>query len=345
MAFYSYSHGRIRHTVHVNHDGSIRVHIGDWLSKYSMAIYWTPFRVREFARRGPQGLRPISNLNLIFAGETLYHVPTYYRSKPEAAVAARPAAAPSAPETPATLEIGLPLTDADKERLALDHLVHEYHLKGHDFEVVSDWLHDLKMTDDVFMIAECIIDAIAVHSAKLHAVMYTGGLITGAFSALITPVILGLEIAHAKGAGRRSRQMAAMAVGITAWAYEEGPPPFLERLRDKIHLDDSDQRADEEVWQDGCRKALEIVDKKLAEFEPHIRALRPGQANISRDQIAHVLRKLLQAIYGSRERMAIAVAKTIVEAQKSISDRELRPHVLYQAGAYFNPDFNIRDAE
>jgi hypothetical protein len=341
MAFYHYSHGRIRYKVHVNHDGSIRVHIGDWLSKYSMAIYWTPFRVREFARKGPQGLRPISNLNLIFAGETLYHVPTYHRSKPEAAVAARPAAAPSAPETSATLEVGLPLTDADKERLALDHLVREYHLKGHDVEVVSKWLHDLKMTDDVFMITECILDIFGVH----FAAAYTVGLITGAFSALITPVVIGLEIAHAKEAGHRSRRMAAMAVGITAWAYEEGPPPFLERLRDKIHLDDSYQRADEEAWQDGCRKALDIMDKLLSKIEHEIRA-KPGQTTISRDLIAQVLRKLLLAIYGQqRERMALAIAKTIVEAQKSHGDRELRPHVLYQAGAYFNPDFNIRDAE
>src|SRR5262249_9074852 len=70
-----------RYRVTMRHDGAIQVRPGDWLSKYSAAIYNDFTHVHEFARMDKSGsLKPIHNLNLILAGETIYHVPTYQQA-------------------------------------------------------------------------------------------------------------------------------------------------------------------------------------------------------------------------------------------------------------------------
>ena len=64
-------------------DGAIHVKHGDWLSKYSAAMYNDFTHVHEFGRMDKNGqLRPIHNVNLIFAGETVYHIPTYRKTHP-----------------------------------------------------------------------------------------------------------------------------------------------------------------------------------------------------------------------------------------------------------------------
>ncbi len=78
-----------KYHVRVEDNGAIHVGPGDWLSKYSAAIHdGDVTQIREFARMGPDGrLRPIRNVDLIYAGETIYHIPTYcaHTGKPVAA--------------------------------------------------------------------------------------------------------------------------------------------------------------------------------------------------------------------------------------------------------------------
>jgi len=71
-----YAHGG--YSVTVADDGAIAVKPGDSLSKYSMAIHHDFNHVREFGRKqaGSATIGPIANINLIYAGETIYHLPT-----------------------------------------------------------------------------------------------------------------------------------------------------------------------------------------------------------------------------------------------------------------------------
>src|SRR5437868_12811809 len=72
----TYTNGR--YSVTMRTDGAINVKQGDWLSKYSAAIFNDYQHIHEFGRMDASGkLRPIQKVNLILKGETIYHVPTY----------------------------------------------------------------------------------------------------------------------------------------------------------------------------------------------------------------------------------------------------------------------------
>ena len=81
-----------RYSVDVGPNGSIKVKPGDWLSKYSAAMFNTYFRVHEFGRLGSAGMAPVADPNLIFAGETIFHMPTYFPIRALATPATEPAA-------------------------------------------------------------------------------------------------------------------------------------------------------------------------------------------------------------------------------------------------------------
>src|SRR5215813_14337052 len=71
------------YTVTMTKEGAIKVKHGDWLSKYSSAMYNDFTRVHEFARMDKSGkLKKIHAVNHIFAGETIYHIPTYSYAHP-----------------------------------------------------------------------------------------------------------------------------------------------------------------------------------------------------------------------------------------------------------------------
>ena len=59
--------------VTVNADRSIKVRQGDWLSKYSMAIYGDFDNVKKFKQKIGEQYRDVPNPDLIKPGETLYH--------------------------------------------------------------------------------------------------------------------------------------------------------------------------------------------------------------------------------------------------------------------------------
>lgn len=76
-----YSNGG--YSVIVNNDGSILVQPDDWLSKYSMAIYGDFNHIDRFLRRENGLYKEIENVDLIVAGETLYHKDVVYGESPD----------------------------------------------------------------------------------------------------------------------------------------------------------------------------------------------------------------------------------------------------------------------
>ena len=71
-----YQNGDCR--VDVAEDGSIHVKKGDWLSKYSYAMYGDFEHIAEFGRADKLGtIRRVANVNVIFDGELLFHIPSH----------------------------------------------------------------------------------------------------------------------------------------------------------------------------------------------------------------------------------------------------------------------------
>lgn len=89
------------YSVTVSEDGRILVKPGDWLSKYSYAIYKNYTTLDVFARLDASGNPiPIVNKDLIYAGETLIHLPDY-KKRPGQAPKPGPGAPPSQGPQPA----------------------------------------------------------------------------------------------------------------------------------------------------------------------------------------------------------------------------------------------------
>ena len=76
----TYSRGG--YSVTINHDGSIRVKQGDWLSKYSMAIHGDHKHVNEYLRKVDgvfyllNNVDGVNHIDRITAGEIIYHKPS-----------------------------------------------------------------------------------------------------------------------------------------------------------------------------------------------------------------------------------------------------------------------------
>lgn len=89
------------YSVTVSEDGRILVKPGDWLSKYSYAIYKNYTTLDVFARLDASGNPiPIVNKDLIYAGETLIHLPDY-KKRPGQAPKPGPGVPPSQGPQPA----------------------------------------------------------------------------------------------------------------------------------------------------------------------------------------------------------------------------------------------------
>ena len=74
MVFLPHTFSRGGYEVTVNRNRSINVRQGDWLSKYSMAIYGDFDHINKFKRVVDGEYAEITNKDLIEAGETLYHL-------------------------------------------------------------------------------------------------------------------------------------------------------------------------------------------------------------------------------------------------------------------------------
>src|SRR5262249_22085772 len=121
--------------VTVEHDGAIRVKHGDWLSKYSAAMYGNFKGINEFARKGRDGkLRRIPNPNLIYAGETIYHIPTYKYSHPM--------------RMDQVEMVASPWSDDEIEANIVKALSQEHQFGGEQLHVLTEAVHILHKTAD-----------------------------------------------------------------------------------------------------------------------------------------------------------------------------------------------------
>ena len=238
-----------RYHVEVAEDGAIKVRHGDWLSKYSAAIYDNYWNVHVFARKERSGkLVPVAHPNLIHQGETLYHLPTYDEyvknnrpartitfTKPMVIVGKR---LPSPPEAEVDFDEPMvivgrrvaPMGEEEKKKFILEHLRGEYDLRGEHLEFIeklADYMHtSTEVTEILEIVAEYLPKGLA--EVLPHALM---GVLEGVsefapvVGALLFPIIATINWVNALEFGARLIGLRAVAYGITAWAFGDPVPP------------------------------------------------------------------------------------------------------------------------
>jgi peptidoglycan hydrolase-like protein with peptidoglycan-binding domain len=189
-----------RYKVTVGVDGRIFVQPGDWLSKYSAAIYGDYFHIYDFARMQDGKLHLLRDANTIRAGEVIYHLPTwrhFMQGKNKGPI----------PEQPQ-------LTKEEKERITKQATQGDFQLRGE---------HGIKVADavaEVFAYGEPVVEILSWLIPQLGGVATAVSIIGIPFS------IYGnlTQFLNASASGERQYSMRAAAYAITAWAFDDPPP-------------------------------------------------------------------------------------------------------------------------
>lgn len=190
-------------------DGAIQVKSGDWLSKYSAAMYDDFTRVHEFGRMDKFGkLAPIRNVNLIEEGETIYHIPTYKLFHPMVI-------------DDLTIQ-GSPYSDDEKVKIVVDTLKDDYDLKGEQLEwfdkFVDYFLKPLDFAKQLGEIAEWISEGMAASIFDMVMVF-------------LEPIALGIAILNSTDTDKKIAGKQAIGYALTAWAFGDRIPPYPSSLK------------------------------------------------------------------------------------------------------------------
>jgi hypothetical protein len=161
----------------------------------------------------------------------------------------------------------------------------------------------------------------------------------GAAGLILTPVGITSHLVHALGAGHRLVQMAAMAVALTAWAYDDPRPAFPNFIP---HSGPADLRGDQEVWQTGCNWAAHSMEELVAKINKKAQQ----RVRCSLDTTEAIVKVLLRSqpqFKGRRDTMAYVLAQGIVE--KAPREDQMPEIVTSIATTFFNPNFDRRSME
>ena len=237
-----------RYKVTMNAEGAIHVKHGDWLSKYSAAMYNDFTRVHEFGRIDNGGnLRRIHNVNLIYAGETIYHIPTYRHAHPMRMDVVEVHASP--------------LSEEQKTKVIVDTLKAEYHLDGERLELLEKVADGAHIGDTALEIGE-IAGLLAEGSALVSG--------AGLLSAFLTPIAIGIAILNANETDKRLAGMQAIGYTLTAWAFGDPIPGFPLSLRVNYSVSPGKQAIPrvEQAWIVASNAAVsnleaEVVKKRI----------------------------------------------------------------------------------
>lgn len=237
-------HQNGRYRVDVAADGAIRVQPGDWLSKYSAALHNEFTRVHEFARRDVRtgSPVPIANVDMIRAGETLYHLPTYYGSMGGMEIVARRPAPP--------------MPDARKKQVILDALKRDFNLPGNNLPIVSKAIDIIGYADNAFTLAE-IAGLIGGGGAAA-----TAGGVLAIGAAILFPIGAGINLMNAWEFGDKLTGMRGVAYGTTAWAFGDAMPPLPANIRSNILASHGAEwlRRREKAWTEARDTAVRAIE-------------------------------------------------------------------------------------
>lgn len=242
------------YSVKVSHMGAIQVKQGDWLSKYSAAIYNDFFHIHEFGRRNPDGfVFPVDDVDRIFVGETLYHLPTYYQHVGKV---------PRYPKSSYVPDRNLKISDEEKKKRVLDILSKEYKLSGDRLRILSKTIDIIGNVDDAITLAG--IAGIISESGVIASI----GTVAGLASILGFPVGGMIAIINANEIGQRTYGFRAIAYTITAYAFGERPPDKSFTIRERIDrggADAAELAAYDKAWKDAKNSTLKNLEQTVLE--------------------------------------------------------------------------------
>jgi hypothetical protein len=235
-----------QYSVEVGPDGAIKVRPGDWLSKYSAAMFNTFWRVNEFGRMGRFGVEPIQNVNLINAGETIYHIPTYLKSKPSGTQSTRPPAPP--------------MVDSAKKELIKGTLASDFNLRGERLAVLGKAIDIIGYADNALSLAE--VAGLIAEGTVMSGV--AAG--TSIVSAILFPIGATIELMNDWEAGQRLAGMVAVAYTVTAWAFDDPIPGLPPRVQQNIKASGlgNEIPAYQQAWKDASGATLKSLAEMIA---------------------------------------------------------------------------------
>jgi hypothetical protein len=193
-------------------DGAIKVKHGDWLSKYSAAMYNDFKHIHEFGRMDASGnLRRIRNVNLIIAGETIYHMPTYRKMHPMRMDA---------------IELtGSPLSEQQKTEAVVQMLKGDFGLQGERLHVLEEAAHLVHAGETGLELLE-IAGLIGEGAVAVTVVQ--------GIAAALTPIAVGIAVLNANETDTKLAGMQAIGYALTAWAFGDPIPGFPAQLKANV---------------------------------------------------------------------------------------------------------------
>jgi hypothetical protein len=243
------------YSVTMRTDGAINVRHGDWLSKYSSAMYNDFTHIHEFARMDKGGkLKKIHRVDHIFAGETIYHIPTYNQANPM--------------KLDAIEIVASPLSDEQEEKLMAETLADDYDLQGERLEWLEHAAHIAKALEVGHDVAETVGETAGwiVEETAVAAGFEAAGTVIGLVSMVLEPIEIGIAILDALETEAKIAGMQAICYAITAWAFDDPMPSYPASLRPNWRGAGTGmaglQRA-EEGWKDACEATVRNLEAKV----------------------------------------------------------------------------------
>ena len=245
------------YSVTMRTDGAIEVKHGDWLSKYSSAMYNDFKHIHEFARVDKKGnLKKIHAVNHIFAGETIYHLPTYNELHPMRMDAIDITASP--------------LSDEQEEKIIRDTLKDDYGLQGERLEWLVEIAHRYHEAETIGVEIPHMIAESAEWITEETAIGATiGSVVTGIglVGAALTCVMIGIEILNANDTDKKLAGMQAICYAVPAWAFGDPIPGFPSSLRRNFMsgIGPGKYGLDRVIpaWNDACDNVVRNMEKKV----------------------------------------------------------------------------------
>jgi hypothetical protein len=276
-----------RYKVTVGVDGRIIARPGDWLSKYSAAIYGDYFHIYDFGRMENGKLHLLRNPNLIRTGEVLYHIPTW-----RAHLGDKAGPTPRPPS----------MDDAKKKQISQEAVKKDFQLKG-DYGV---------------KVADAIGDALGYGAPFVEAFSFFIVALEGLATALALAAIpfqiyqMIRDFTNVSDTDLKLYGMRGAAYATTAWAFGESIPDRSPEIR-RNHLDqpatpEKMQRLDE-AWATAASAAVNAQEQFAKE------RLGPG---VPADQKKIAWQAALRAL-GDEDK-----GKLSVELMKQLGEKVLK---------------------
>lgn len=252
----TYRHGK--QSFVVGRDGGIKVKHGDCLSAYAAATLGNPMRANEFGRMQGARLQHIANLNLILAGETVYHMPTYN------------AAHHHATGIPFD-KLPIPISDKSGEEVSLLYLKSVLGLGPEDIPLLEAVSKAHSSLDVAHEVAETV-NNMSQHPEALEGALENMGAVLS-FAGFFLTICEGLKnISDAHLPYAKPIKGAAMAYATVNWMfwgpYKDPPEPPAKMLQRILTIPGNDHaianaqqynQAVSKLWDEAWRQTTESL--------------------------------------------------------------------------------------